>query len=372
MKPDIKVGGVELGEAVIKAYATDADVTPEECEEIGLSEAGCSAIADAVDGGMIDALERKSLSNAGFAKEFIDTISGGDGKRLSNVLSLFRDISVLEKSYTPLSADTIMGLLKHLKDGDPLVKERAAHAFMMLVNYMIDEMDEEYFSDYDSLDRFEWAIPDLTAILKDPATGVRGAAAWALEAIDWIHALPESVLAILLEMIENDPDPKARYAAVCATSTIVERIVYDGPSKAEKEMIEKDVMKALIGALGDEDDNVGFAAGMALDPVLYPKNTKSDEAFDALVLALEDGNAGTRAGAAYSLRNFGPKALPALIGAIGDDDHSVLSNIVGSLSRIGSPKALPALKGLLDHDSEYLRDQVAKTIKKLKGKKKAY
>lgn len=367
MKPAGKVDGIELGEAIIKAYATDANVTTDECEEIGLTEGECSAVAGAVDGGSVNESEGKFLLDKGFSKEFIDTISGKGGQRLSKTLSLFQDISLHLNSYPPLSSSAIASLVTYLKHKDPVVREWAAEAISCLFFEVMSEMDaQEYFGDHNDFDAFSTAVPGLIDALKDADPDVRTVAADAL----WELAqyLPEAkdALTPLLKMIGNDPDPDARGAAVFALDSIVYMIVYNDPSKAEKKMINEEVVPVLIDALEDDDAYVRAEAVS----VLGITNVKSDEVFGALVSALGDADDGPRGNAASALHDFGPKAVPVLVDALGDEKPLVVMTAISSLKIIGSPKALPALKALLKHEDELVKGCAQEAIKELKGNKK--
>jgi len=361
MDPSNKVGWVDLGEAVIKAYATDGDVTTGECEEMGLSESECSAVAEAVDGGMIDKQERKLLSGVGFSKEFIDTISGDDGRRLAKTLSIFKDISYYIKNCPPLFSAADLSLRAYLKHEDPVVREWAAEAITRIAMNIDYELSLwEYSSEDEETRMFINMPPYLVKALKDDDPDVRAAAAVALGTLT-VYCSSNSAFGALLEMVKKDPCADARGAALFAIGEITLCSLDE-----DEEMIESEVVPVLIEAMGDGDAGVRAAAAYALNLT----QTESDAAFDVLVAALEDPDDDVRTSAAGALDNFGIKALPALIGALDDEDWAVVTNAICGLIDIGSPKVVPALKPLLKHENELIRNEAAEAIKKLKGKKK--
>ncbi len=362
METSIEGDGIGLGEAVIKAYATEADVTAEECEEIGLTEAECSAVAEAVDGGMIDKQERTLLSGVGFSKEFIDTISGDDGRRLAKTLSIFKDISYYIKNCPPLISAADLSLRAYLKHDDAVVREWAAEAITRIAMNIDYELSLwEYSSEDEETRMFINMPPYLVKALKDDDPDVRAAAAVALGTLATVYCSSNSALGVLLEIVKKDPCADARGAALFAIGEITFCSLDE-----DEEMIESEVVPVLIGAMGDEDAGVRAAAAFALGET----QTESDAAFGVFVAALEDPEDDVRTVAAGALDNFGIKALPALIGALDDEEWSVVTNAICGLIDIGSPKAVPALKPLLKHENELIRNEAAEAIKKLKGKKK--
>jgi len=100
-------------------------------------------------------------------------------------------------------------------------------------------------------------------------------------------------------------------------------------------------VKALIGALGDEDLDVRCNARLGLSRI-------GTEATPYLLASLSDVNAQKRYGAAAALERIGPKAhgaLPMLIAALQDEDASVREEAARALGRWGT-QAEPAVAAL--------------------------
>lgn len=154
---------------------------------------------------------------------------------------------------------------------------------------------------------------------------------------DWIRVL-------------GDPDADTRADAANALGHVL-RLQPRSPA----------VVDALIGALGDPDDQVRVAAGIAL----ATEGVRAPAALPGLVDVLRDSaHADVRSYAANILGTFGPAALtaaPALTAALNDADAGVRRAAAAALGQIGpaamsaSPTAVPALARLARDPVEHVR-----------------
>jgi HEAT repeat protein len=183
-----------------------------------------------------------------------------------------------------------------------------------------------------------------------------------------------------LKMLESDPKPERRRAALLAVELI-------GPRRSRK------VVPALVAALRDAEERVREGAAAALGRIADKAVNASERADDlrldavrdglattlrgdksarvreaaatalgrmkgeargavgALAAALKDANPGTRAAAADALRRLGPdaeEALPEIQQVLQDRaaDRATRVQCALAVGRIGAPDALPALPGL--------------------------
>lgn len=139
---------------------------------------------------------------------------------------------------------------------------------------------------------------------------------------EWIEALEDST-------------PEVRQGAADALGRIL-RIQPRSPR----------VVEALIRALGDPDDHVRVAAGVAL----ATEGVRAPSAIPGLIDALQDSlHPHTREHAAQILGAFGPSAhpaVPALTLALADSSDGVRSDAAAALGQIG-PAAASATQALV-------------------------
>lgn len=95
----------------------------------------------------------------------------------------------------------------------------------------------------------------------------------------------------------------------------------------------------LIHALQPNDEGVRSRAAEALGQIGEP----AKDAVPALIEALDDENQ-VRSNATKALGWIGEPAVPALIQALGDENHYVRDNAADALGRIGTPEALKAIE----------------------------
>ena len=95
--------------------------------------------------------------------------------------------------------------------------------------------------------------------------------------------------------------------------------------------------------------------------------TTADDPLPALVRALRSSSPADRVRAAKDLGRLGwlaREALPALVGALHDDDAKVRESAAHAVGLMG-PEALPTLVGMLAHDDKYVRRNAVWALGKL-------
>jgi HEAT repeat protein len=95
--------------------------------------------------------------------------------------------------------------------------------------------------------------------------------------------------------------------------------------------------------------------------------TTADDPLPALVRGLRSHNPLERLRAAKDLGRLGwlaHEALPALVGALGDEDPKVRESAAGAIGLMG-PESLPTLVGMLDHEDKYVRRHAVWAMGKL-------
>ena len=120
---------------------------------------------------------------------------------------------------------------------------------------------------------------------------------------------------------------------------------------------------ALIDGLSDEVSAVRYVSAWALGDI----GPEAEEAIPVLVEALADEGRGFGTGsivahsACGALMDVGPKAVPALVEALGSDEEMVRRMAMDALIGIGPPAApaIPALVELLGHEEDHVRVDAA-------------
>ena len=128
------------------------------------------------------------------------------------------------------------------------------------------------------------------------------------------------------------------------------------------EMIGKTGISLIIESLGDEDEDVRWAAAKALG------NIKSETAVQSLIKALGDEDEDVRWATAKALGNIKSEtAVQSLIKALGDEDQFVRWVAVKALGNIKSETAVQSLIKTLGDEDEDVRRAVAKALGNIKS-----
>ena len=133
----------------------------------------------------------------------------------------------------------------------------------------------------------------------------------------------------------------------------------------------------LIELLNDKDDFVvEDAVGeleLRADEAVDPLNAATllgaigdPKAIPALVETLKDNNKLVRREASTSLSRMGEAAVDPLIETLNDDDWKVRGAAAWALGNIGDEKAIPELEKLLDDESGFVRQGAQSAINSIK------
>jgi HEAT repeat protein len=152
-----------------------------------------------------------------------------------------------------------------------------------------------------------------------------------------------------------DPDPPFRRAAAQALGQI-------GAPAA-------DALAALAAALADGNEGVRRATAEALprvDPA-WTENPRTRDVAPSLLEKLKGRGDPAKQVEAEALVAMGVAAVPALIGALRDDDRAVREATAELLCRIGPParEAVPALRQALEDPHGWVRDAAARALKSI-------
>jgi len=245
-------------------------------------------------------------------------------------------------------------LIAALKDPDSGVRAAAARA--------LEEIGDKT------------AVPALIAALKDPDSGVRAAAARALEKIgDKTAAVPALIAAL------KDPDKEVRRGAAWALGEIgdtsavpaliaalkdPDRSVWDRVTKALAKLGDKSAVPLMIAALKDPRKEVRAGAAIAL-------GTAGDRAgIQPLIEALKDVNELVRAAAASALGLLRDRTTVSLfIAALKDPDFFVRGAAAWALGEIGETSAVPPLIEALKDANGWVRAAAVGALGRLRERK---
>lgn len=195
------------------------------------------------------------------------------------------------------------------------------------------------------------AIPVLGYLLRSDSQQVRSQAEQVLSAMG-VEAVPG-----IIELLK-DQHPNARRHAARILATVHPDLV---------QLDTENAVQALIVALDDREAMVALDAAYAL--VNYRQHAAP--AVDALLNAMQHDQALIRTTAAVALAAIGPEASPAipqLIHSLDDSDTGVRRAAAQAIGRIGPPAALAAMDqliALLASDEIYVRMAAATALGQL-------
>lgn len=194
-------------------------------------------------------------------------------------------------------------------------------------------------------------IPALVPLLSDSSATVRWQASRALEAFNWSPT--DNASGARFAVARGKIEEAARFGpeAVDALTTVLQGGAYHQRREAVASLhhiSDARVVKALLLALKDADDQVRSAAVEALNKIADPSS------IDALVLALKDAHKHVRAVAATGLGLFGGnKAVEPLLHVVADKEWEVREAVCVALGRLKYPRAFdPLVAALKDGDRE--------------------
>jgi len=195
-------------------------------------------------------------------------------------------------------------------------------------------------------------------------------------------ATPEA-LAVLLDIVQDDPDEDARASAAAALSerpgpndprvldALLGALKGDASAKVRANAAasleafhDQKAATALIAALGDGDASVRSKAVSSLGVIVV--ETRDSSALRSLREALDDPDQDVRASAACAQSTVkDPDAVSSLVRLLKDDDATVRQYATASLGAIGDAGAVEALMPLLRDAVKSVRDEAGKALRKL-------
>lgn len=211
------------------------------------------------------------------------------------------------------------------------------------------------------------AVPHLVPLLGDAHYPVRWQAARALENLGWTP--PDNANAALFAVARGKIEEAAAYGvdAVEPLALVLQSGAYHQRREAVaglSRISDARVVRALLVALRDADDQVRSAAAVALCRIADPDST------EALVKALKDPHKQVRAVAAQGLGQFGgPNVVTPLLGVMRDPNWEVREAACLALGRLADPRGFePLIQALKDGDRE-VREAAVRGLTQLNDKR---
>ena len=128
----------------------------------------------------------------------------------------------------------------------------------------------------------------------------------------------------------------------------------------ELELRAEEALDPLIDALSSRKKQIRLNAATLLGAINDPK------AIPALIETLRDNNKLVRREASTSLSRMGQPAVAPLIDTLNDEDWRVRGAAAWALGNLGDESAIPALEKLLDDESGYVKSGAESAIKSIK------
>ncbi len=291
-----------------------------------------------------------------------------------------------------------IGLVFLLGNGEGRLEE--------LLDALTAERDRQWNEPAAELGRLgEAAVAPLVRVLRDPESS-----AWTRRKVAWTLGYTGSEQAVepLIEAL-GDPAVEVRRAAASALGDIGEpaiaplaRVLREAGAELRLEAaiavgrIEPNAATEaiLVTAVGDEDPNVRWVAGLALGARGHEKavgalieilrhgeeydqtraarfmgEMKAVEAVDALVGALDEGVWSVRLAARDALVEIGDAAVAPLLMAAADGNRRVRMKAASALGRLGSERAVGVLLVALKDRDWMIRDEAAVALARIRSEK---
>ena len=128
----------------------------------------------------------------------------------------------------------------------------------------------------------------------------------------------------------------------------------------ELELRADESVDPLIGALSNRKKQIRLHAATLLGAINNPK------AIPALIETLKDNNKLVRREASTALSRMGEPAVEPLIETLDDEDWKVRGAAAWALGNLDDERAIPALEKLLDDESGYVRQGAQSAIASIK------
>lgn len=276
------------------------------------------------------------------------------------------DVDTRLKAVDKLADDSSLkageGLISAFADENELVRKAAAKAlagthndlFLQPLGRALRDRDERVRETAaDALRQFRnpECIPSLIPLLSDPVAIVRWQASRALESFNWSPTDNASGARFAVARGKIEEAAKFGPEAVDALTTVLQGGAYHQRREAVASLhhiSDARVVKALLLALKDSDDQVRSAAIEALNKIADPSSA------DALIMALHDSHKHVRAVAANGLGLFGgKKSIEPLLKSVADKEWEVREAACVALGRLKDVRAFdPLVAALRDGDRE--------------------
>ena len=276
------------------------------------------------------------------------------------------DVSTRLRAVDKLADDSSLkageGLIAAFADKDETVRKAAAKALASTRNDLFlqpltralrdrDEHVRESAADALRQLRNPDCIPALVPLLADSSASVRWHAGRALEAFNWTPT--DNATAARFAVARGKIEEAALFGpeAVDALTMVLQCGAYHQRREAVASLHhipDARVVKALLLALKDTDDQVRSAAVEALNKIADPSSA------DALIVALKDPHKHVRAVAATALGSFGgSRAVEPLLRMVADKQWEVRESVCVALGRLKDVRAFePLVAALKDRDRE--------------------
>ncbi|WP_405276222.1 HEAT repeat domain-containing protein [Methanobrevibacter sp.] len=128
----------------------------------------------------------------------------------------------------------------------------------------------------------------------------------------------------------------------------------------ELELRKDESLDPLIEALSSRKKNIRLHAATLLGAINDPK------AIPALIATLKDNNKLVRREASTALSRMGEPAVDPLIEILNDEDWRVRGAAAWALGNIGDERAIPELEKLLDDESGFVKQGAQSAIASIK------
>lgn len=220
-------------------------------------------------------------------------------------------------------------------------------------------------------------VPDLVAILDDPAVPVRRAVAQALAQMQDPRAI-----AALVRALQSDTDAEVRALAAQALGHIDDASAVPGLMAALRQERVVPVRRKIVWALAEiESPSAVSALGEALRDddaevrayAIYGLGSiHAKSSAPQIIPLLRDVNSEVRSKAAWALGEMKViDALDELTAALGDRDPDVRQNIVNALSELEDQRAVPALVRAIGDDNVDVRREAVNALGNIDGLQRA-
>ncbi|HEV8361919.1 MAG TPA: HEAT repeat domain-containing protein [Gemmatimonadaceae bacterium] len=292
---------------------------------------------------------------AAVAQESLSTANAADSLAVQDTLKSAASTTAPARDVqdTAPRGAVLRGLVSALKDDDEGVRLAAVEAI--------------------SSRRERSVVPDLIAVLDDPAVPVRRAVAQALSQMPDPRAI-----AALLQALRTDTDAEVRALAAEALGNIDDASAAPGLTAALRQERVPQVRRKIVWALAEiESPSAAASLAEALRDddaevrayAIYGLgNIHAKSSAPQIIPLLRDSNSDVRSKAAWALGEMKIiDALDELMAALNDRDADVRQQIVNALSSMEDQRAVPALVRAIGDDNVDVRREAVNALGNIDG-----